>query len=55
MLPPASALLLFTYFYNPQYGLFDEILRVLHLPTSQWVFQPGTGFISNRRCGALVA
>ena len=24
MLPPASALLLFAYFYNPQYGLFDE-------------------------------
>lgn len=46
MLPPASALLLFPYFYNPQYGLFDHILRLLHLPTSQWVLQPGTGFIS---------
>src|SRR6204780_5284285 len=46
MLPPASALLLFVYFYNPQYGLFDDILHFLHLPTSQWVFQPGTGFFS---------
>ena len=46
MLPPASALLLFAYFYNPQYGLFDDILRTLHLPTSQWVLQPGDGFIS---------
>ena len=41
MLPPASALLLFAYFYNPQYGLFDDVLRLLHLPTSQWVLQPG--------------
>src|SRR6202050_1233472 len=46
MLPPASALLLFAYFYNPQYGLFDDILRLLHLPTSQWVFQPGSGVVS---------
>src|ERR1700677_1498058 len=46
MLTPASALLLFAYFYNPQYGLFDDILHFLHLPTSQWVFQPGTGFFS---------
>src|ERR1700743_3712923 len=41
MLPPASALILFVYFYNPQYGLFDEILHALHLPTSQWFLTPG--------------
>src|ERR1700739_4289452 len=46
MLPPASALLLFVYFYNPQYGLFDDILHVLHLPTSQWFLTPGDGFFS---------
>jgi multiple sugar transport system permease protein len=28
MLPPASALLLFLYFYNPQYGLFDDIVVI---------------------------
>jgi multiple sugar transport system permease protein len=55
MLPPASALLLFSYFYNPQYGLFDHILRLLHLPTSQWVLQPGTGFISTAMISIVVA
>jgi multiple sugar transport system permease protein len=42
MLPPASALLLFAYFYDPTYGLFNSILHTLHLPTSQWVQSPGT-------------
>src|ERR1700744_2872210 len=55
MLPPASALLLFAYFYTPQYGLFDDILRLLHLPTSQWVLQPGTGFISTAMISVVIA
>jgi len=55
MLTPASALLLFAYFYNPQYGLFDDILRILHLPTSQWVLQPGTGFISTAMVSVVIA
>jgi multiple sugar transport system permease protein len=55
MLPPASALLLFYYFYNPQYGLFDDVLRMLHLPTSQWVLQPGTGFVSTAMISVVVA
>ena len=42
MLPPASALLLFAYFYDPTYGLFNHLLTALHLPTSQWVQSPGT-------------
>jgi multiple sugar transport system permease protein len=42
MLPPTSALLLFAYFYDPTYGLFNDILRHLHLPVSQWVQSPGT-------------
>jgi multiple sugar transport system permease protein len=55
MLPPASALLLFLYFYNPQYGLFDDVLRLLHLPTSQWVLQPGTGFVSTAMVSVVIA
>ena len=55
MLPPASALVLFAYFYNPQYGLFDDILRLLHLPTSQWVLQPGNGFISTAMISVVLA
>jgi len=55
MLPPASALLLFAYFYNPQYGLFNHILGLLHLPTSQWVLQPGTGFVSTAMISVVIA
>ncbi|GAA5182807.1 sugar ABC transporter permease [Rugosimonospora acidiphila] len=38
MLPPASALFLFAYAYQPDNsGIFNFILHSLHLPTSQWV------------------
>ncbi|WP_408607446.1 carbohydrate ABC transporter permease [Kitasatospora mediocidica] len=40
MLPPVSALLLFKYLYNPEYGLFDHVLALLHLPTSGWLQSP---------------
>jgi multiple sugar transport system permease protein len=37
MLPPASALLLFRYAYDPSgAGIFNYLLHALHLPTSQW-------------------
>ena len=49
MLPPASALLLFQWFYDPSYGLFNHILRHLHLPASQWLQSSGTGY----RCDDL--
>jgi multiple sugar transport system permease protein len=55
MLPPASALLLFAYFYNPQYGLFDDVLHALHLPTSQWVLTPGDGFFSIAMLSVVIA
>jgi multiple sugar transport system permease protein len=55
MLPPASALILFTYFYNPQYGLFNDILRTLHLPVSQWVLTPGDGFFSIAMLSVVIA
>jgi multiple sugar transport system permease protein len=37
MLPPASALLLFKYAYDPGDGLFNSILSTFGLPTSQWL------------------
>ena len=55
MLPPASALLLFAYFYNPQYGLFNEILHAVGLPGAQWVLQPGTGFVSVAMLSVVLA
>jgi multiple sugar transport system permease protein len=37
MLPPASALLLFRYAYDPSdAGIFNYLLHSAHLPTSQW-------------------
>ncbi len=42
MLPPASALFLFKYYaYDPsEAGLFNAILKGLHLPTSEWMQSP---------------
>jgi multiple sugar transport system permease protein len=38
MLPPASALFLFSFAYRPdESGIFNYILHTLHLPMSQWV------------------
>ncbi len=46
MMPPVAAVLLFKYFYNPDYGLFNNILKTLHLPTSAWLNSPSTAMIS---------
>ncbi|MGK5678220.1 carbohydrate ABC transporter permease [Actinoplanes sp. URMC 104] len=42
MLPPASALFLFKFYaYDPSdAGLFNAILKALHLPTSEWMQSP---------------
>jgi multiple sugar transport system permease protein len=55
MVPPATALILFAYFYNPQYGLFNDILRALHLPVSQWMLTPGDGFFSIAMLAVVIA
>jgi multiple sugar transport system permease protein len=55
MLPPASALLLFAYFYDPTYGLFNRILQLLHLPTSQWVQSPGTTIPTTAMIAVVIA
>jgi multiple sugar transport system permease protein len=43
MLPPASALFLFKFYaYDPSdAGLFNAVLKALHLPTSQWMQSAG--------------
>jgi multiple sugar transport system permease protein len=55
MLPPASALLLFAYFYDPAYGLFNHILLTLHLPTSQWVQSPDTTMPTTAMISVVIA
>jgi multiple sugar transport system permease protein len=37
MLPPVAGILLFRYFMDPGFGLFNQALHFLHLPTSQWL------------------
>jgi multiple sugar transport system permease protein len=54
MLPPASALLLFAYFYDPSYGLFNHVLVALHLPTSQWVQSSGTGPVTTAMISVVI-
>jgi multiple sugar transport system permease protein len=47
MLPPASALLLFKYAYDPSgAGIFNYLLHAVHLPTSQWTQSPTTAIPS---------
>ena len=46
MLPPIVSVLLWKYFYDPGNGLFNTVLRGLHLPESQWVQSSSTAMIS---------
>ena len=46
MLPPIVTVLLWKYFYDPGPGLFNTVLRDLHLPASQWTQSPRTAMIS---------
>jgi multiple sugar transport system permease protein len=46
MLPPAVAVLLFKWFYDPGPGLFNDILRHVHLPTLQWLDSSNTALLS---------
>ncbi|WP_067125217.1 carbohydrate ABC transporter permease [Microtetraspora malaysiensis] len=46
MLPPAVAVLLFKWFYDPGPGLFNQILDVVHLPTLSWLDSTTTALIS---------
>jgi multiple sugar transport system permease protein len=46
MLPPIVSVMLWQYFYDPGQGLFNTVLRGVHLPTSQWIQSPHTAMIS---------
>jgi multiple sugar transport system permease protein len=46
MLPPAAGAFLFKYFYDPDAGLFNTVLRDLHLPTTQWIYGSSTAMFS---------
>ncbi|MFC4584876.1 carbohydrate ABC transporter permease [Sphaerisporangium corydalis] len=46
MLPPAVAVLLFKWFYDPGAGLFNQILGLAHLPALSWLDSTSTALIS---------
>ncbi|MEU9837081.1 sugar ABC transporter permease [Streptosporangium sp. NPDC048047] len=46
MLPPAVGVLLFQWFYEPESGLFNQVLGFLHLPPLDWLNSTGTALVS---------
>jgi multiple sugar transport system permease protein len=46
MLPPVASVLLFKYFYDPGYGLFNRIFGLLGLPEQQWLQSTHTAMFS---------
>jgi multiple sugar transport system permease protein len=46
MLPPIVTVLLWQYFYDPGNGLFNTVLRGLHLPESAWTQSPRIAMLS---------
>ncbi len=46
MLPPVVVALLWKWFYDPGPGLFNEVLRTLHLPAADWLDSSSTSLIS---------
>ncbi|MFB8267234.1 carbohydrate ABC transporter permease [Streptomyces sp. NPDC055955] len=46
MLPPVASVLLFKYFYDPGYGLFNRIIGIFGIPDQQWLQSTSTAMIS---------
>ncbi|MFE2477355.1 ABC transporter permease subunit [Streptomyces sp. NPDC059389] len=46
MMPPVASVLLFKYFYDPGYGLFNRALEFLHLPAQDWLQSGDTAMLS---------
>jgi len=46
MLPQVASALLFRYFYDPKYGLFNQILHLFQLPGSAWLSSKDTALLS---------
>jgi multiple sugar transport system permease protein len=46
MLPPAVAVLLFKWFYDPGAGLFNQVLDVFHLPPLSWLDSTSMALVS---------
>jgi len=42
LMPAVANAVLWLWMFNPDFGLFNEILRIAHLPTSQWIYSSNT-------------
>lgn len=42
VVPAIANVVLWFWIFNPQVGLANELLRLLHLPQSQWIYAPAT-------------
>jgi multiple sugar transport system permease protein len=40
--PSVASALLWTWIFNPDFGLANAFLELLHLPRSQWIYDPAT-------------
>ncbi|OIV36337.1 ABC transporter permease [Mangrovactinospora gilvigrisea] len=38
LVPSVASAVLWTWVYNPDFGLLNQLLRAAHLPTSQWIY-----------------
>ncbi|WP_424216567.1 carbohydrate ABC transporter permease (plasmid) [Streptomyces sp. BI20] len=46
MMPPVASVLLFKYFYDPGYGLFNRLLTGVGLPAQDWLQSTDTAMLS---------
>jgi multiple sugar transport system permease protein len=46
IVPSVSSIMLWMWMFNPTYGLLNDILHGLGLPTSQWIYNPTTAIPS---------
>ncbi len=46
IVPAVASCFLWTWLFNPNYGLLNAILSALHLPTSQWIYNEKTAIPS---------
>lgn len=42
IVPAVASCLLWTWLFNPNYGLLNAALEAMHLPTSQWIYEEKT-------------
>ncbi len=52
LVPGVASAVLWLWIFNPDYGLLNSVLKAVHLPTSQWIYDPATVIPSLALMGA---